>query len=381
MPVQQTVNNGIHGAANLGHGMYKRGRGFLQDFKDFINKGNAFDLAVAFILSAALAAVIKSLVEDIITPLFGLANNRNLDEMFVVLRCGSTCKYPTRALAQADGAGRSFDLLALWHSLFLTWNWGRFINTVIYLLLIGLFLFIIVKMYYGMRRKVQIKDKACPYCCKDVNGTAARCPHCTSWLEIDVQRRVEDEYNDSKAASSRSHSTTTLGTSNGLLREKGSIDELNNPKMMGVATGAGVAVGAGATNNLHSINMNNGYMSNQNNLYTNPLPGQLQGQNVYDGMGVNSLQDQRNYDGMGVSHQYRYDGMGVNQPAGQNTYDGMGVSHLAGHDNRGMHGGFDGIGADHSGSEGEHNGGLGSSSSSKPAASSSGGSGGGSSNV
>jgi large-conductance mechanosensitive channel len=41
--------------------VYKKGTGFLQDFKDFINKGNAFDLAVAFVLSTAFSAVIRSL--------------------------------------------------------------------------------------------------------------------------------------------------------------------------------------------------------------------------------------------------------------------------------------------------------------------------------
>ncbi|KAK3822554.1 MAG: large-conductance mechanosensitive channel [Linnemannia gamsii] len=362
MPVQQTMNNGLHTATNFGQGVFKKSRGFLQDFKDFINKGNAFDLAVAFILSAALAAVIKSLVEDIITPLFGLANNRNLDEMFVVLRCGSTCTYNTRALAQADGA--------------VTWNWGRFINSIIYLILIGFFLFIIVKLYYGMRRKVQVKDKACPYCCKDVNGTAARCPHCTSWLEIDVQRRVEGEYIDSKTNSNtgeRSLSTTTLGTSNGVLKEKGSMEMMNDSKKMGA--GAGAAVGSGAVDNVYNNNnnnsivsgnnMNNGYMSNQHNLYTNPLPGQLQGQRVYDGTGVSQIQDQRNYDGMGVSHQSGYDGMGVNQPPAQRGYDGMGVSHQNGHG---------GLGVDHPGhseGEGEHETGHGTSSLSKPKASSS----------
>ncbi|KAF9147647.1 hypothetical protein BG015_010677 [Linnemannia schmuckeri] len=162
MPVQKTMSNGM-----------RKGQGLLQDFKDFINKGNTFDLAVAFILSAALPAVIKSFVEDVIMPLFGLANNRNLDEMFVVLRCGQTCKYPTRVQAQADGA--------------VTWNWNRFINTIIYLLLVGFFLFDVVKLYYGARRMVQIKNKACFYYCKGVNGTEARCSFCASWLENDVR--------------------------------------------------------------------------------------------------------------------------------------------------------------------------------------------------
>jgi len=49
------------GAAHLGQGAINKGVGFCQDFRDFLTKGNAFDLAVAFILSTALSAVIRSM--------------------------------------------------------------------------------------------------------------------------------------------------------------------------------------------------------------------------------------------------------------------------------------------------------------------------------
>ncbi|KAG0281826.1 hypothetical protein BGZ96_001007, partial [Linnemannia gamsii] len=309
MPVQETMSNGVRNAAQLGQGVLKKGTGFLQDFKDFINRGNAFDLAVAFVLSTAIAAVLRSLVVDIITPLFGLGNNRNLDEMFVVLRCGSTCSYPTRAQAQADGA--------------VTWNWGAFINSVIYLLLVGFFLFLMVKIYYISRRKQHIKDKECPYCCKILNGMAARCPFCGTWLDDDIRRRVESDYNEPKTSAAGTHdgsmSTTTLGTSHGALKEKGSMDMMNgssnhhshNNDTTRLVTGAGVVAGAtgggGAVynNNINNTNsgvnmhsMNNGYMSNQNNLYTNPLPGQTQAD--YDGLGVAHQQGVAGYDGLGV---------------------------------------------------------------------------------
>lgn len=44
----------------------------IQEFKDFINRGNVMDLAVAVILGAAFSAIIGSLVEDIITPIIGM---------------------------------------------------------------------------------------------------------------------------------------------------------------------------------------------------------------------------------------------------------------------------------------------------------------------
>ncbi|MEM8849681.1 MAG: large-conductance mechanosensitive channel protein MscL [Pseudomonadota bacterium] len=44
----------------------------LQEFKDFIAKGNVMDLAVGIIIGAAFTAIVTSLVEDLINPLIGL---------------------------------------------------------------------------------------------------------------------------------------------------------------------------------------------------------------------------------------------------------------------------------------------------------------------
>jgi large conductance mechanosensitive channel len=43
----------------------------LKEFRDFINRGNVVDLAVAVIIGAAFGAIITSLVDDIIMPLVG----------------------------------------------------------------------------------------------------------------------------------------------------------------------------------------------------------------------------------------------------------------------------------------------------------------------
>jgi large conductance mechanosensitive channel len=44
----------------------------LKEFKDFINRGNVIDLAVAVIIGGAFGAIITSLVNDIIMPLIGV---------------------------------------------------------------------------------------------------------------------------------------------------------------------------------------------------------------------------------------------------------------------------------------------------------------------
>lgn len=44
----------------------------IQEFKDFIAKGNVMDMAVGIILGAAFTAIVTSLVDDLINPLLGL---------------------------------------------------------------------------------------------------------------------------------------------------------------------------------------------------------------------------------------------------------------------------------------------------------------------
>jgi len=41
----------------------------FREFRDFINRGNVIDLAVAVIMGAAFGAIVSSLIADIITPL------------------------------------------------------------------------------------------------------------------------------------------------------------------------------------------------------------------------------------------------------------------------------------------------------------------------
>ena len=44
----------------------------LKEFRDFINRGNVVDLAVAVIIGGAFGAIITSMVNDIIMPLIGV---------------------------------------------------------------------------------------------------------------------------------------------------------------------------------------------------------------------------------------------------------------------------------------------------------------------
>ena len=44
----------------------------LRDFKDFLMRGNIVELAVAFVIGVAFAAVVNSLVNDLIMPIIAM---------------------------------------------------------------------------------------------------------------------------------------------------------------------------------------------------------------------------------------------------------------------------------------------------------------------
>jgi len=48
----------------------------VSEFKEFISKGNVLDLAVGVIIGAAFGGIVKSLTDDVIMPVVGLATSR-----------------------------------------------------------------------------------------------------------------------------------------------------------------------------------------------------------------------------------------------------------------------------------------------------------------
>lgn len=136
------------------------------DFKAFINKGNVIELAVAFILGGAFAAVISSLVKDIIMPIVSLATGGiEFSNWFISLNGQS---YPTLVAAQAAGAA--------------TLNFGLLLNALITFLIVAFAVFLIVRAYNASRPK-SADTKDCPYCVSVVPIGATRCPACTSDLK------------------------------------------------------------------------------------------------------------------------------------------------------------------------------------------------------
>jgi large conductance mechanosensitive channel len=142
----------------------------VKDFKAFIERGNLLQIAVAFIMGVTFAAVITSLVNDIIMPAIGYAlGGVDFTSLFAVIKEGDPAG-PYNTVAQAKEAGA------------VTINYGIFINTIIVFIIIALVLFFLVKAYMRTQKPAAVSTKDCPFCFTAIPLAATRCPACTSEL-------------------------------------------------------------------------------------------------------------------------------------------------------------------------------------------------------
>lgn len=112
----------------------------LKEFKEFIVKGNAFDLAVGVIIGGAFGAMAGSFVSDIMMPPIGLlTGGTDFSNIFLTLKEGGTAG-PYASLAAAKEAGA------------VTLNVGAFLNTVVNLVIVGFVLFLMVRSINAARR-------------------------------------------------------------------------------------------------------------------------------------------------------------------------------------------------------------------------------------
>ncbi|MBM6779823.1 large conductance mechanosensitive channel protein MscL [Collinsella tanakaei] len=150
--------------------MAKDKKSIVEEFVEFISRGNVVDLAVGVIIGGAFTSVVNSLVSSIIQPLISaIGGNPEVKGLSVVLN------------------GQTIDF-------------GAFISAIISFLITAVAVFTIIK---GMNTFNDLKEKAiekaglakkaeeeaapeprkCPFCLQEIADDATRCPHCTSKLE------------------------------------------------------------------------------------------------------------------------------------------------------------------------------------------------------
>lgn len=108
----------------------------LKEFRDFIMTGNVVDLAVAVILAGAVGLVVTGFTNDIIMPIVGhFAGGMDFADMKYIL---------DPAVVGADG-----EVIELENSIM----YGKWVNSLINLVIVGFVLFMMVKGYSKVRKK------------------------------------------------------------------------------------------------------------------------------------------------------------------------------------------------------------------------------------
>ncbi|MDD6729209.1 MAG: large conductance mechanosensitive channel protein MscL [Eubacteriales bacterium] len=131
---------------------------FLQEFKEFISKGNVLDLAVGVIIGGAFSSIVTSLTDNIINPLINCIGGAEIQGKIHLV-------------------GENYI------------DYGAFISAIINFIIMAFIIFCIVKavnkaMSIGKKEKEAPAPttKKCPYCKSEIPIDAVKCCHCTSDL-------------------------------------------------------------------------------------------------------------------------------------------------------------------------------------------------------
>lgn len=139
---------------------------FLNEFKAFALRGNVLDLAVGVIIGGAFQGIVKSLVDDVISPVIGLFAQEDFSTLVITIGDVNV-------------------------------RYGAFITAVINFLIMAFLIFLLVK---GMNKLSNLGSKKveeatkepttkeCPFCYTQISIKAIRCPNCTSVLEEETEQ-------------------------------------------------------------------------------------------------------------------------------------------------------------------------------------------------
>ena len=142
---------------------------FLKEFREFIDRGNVMDLAVAVIIGGAFTSIVTALTSNIINPLISVLAGGGVDSISGLVVPGTEIDF------------------------------GAFISACINFLIVAFIVFLLVR---AVNRAKSIGDKlagkvaedaeaapVCPYCLEEIKEGATRCPHCAGSFDAPVKAK------------------------------------------------------------------------------------------------------------------------------------------------------------------------------------------------
>lgn len=131
----------------------------MKDFRQFLVRGNLIDLAVAVVLGVAFAAVVTSLVEDLITPLIAAI------------------------FGEPDFSGLTFTINGS------EFRYGAFLNSLLsFVTIAAVIFFLVIKPVNALLERLRTEPadehmRKCPECVSEIPVEAKRCAFCTAKVQ------------------------------------------------------------------------------------------------------------------------------------------------------------------------------------------------------
>lgn len=120
----------------------------VKDFRDFVGKGNAIDLAVGLIVGSAITTILKSFVDELIVPLTGLLGKADFANSYFVLKGivpEGTALSEARKIAGAVVLGH-----------------GQFATVLVNTLILAFAVFLVVRSINKMKARMEKEQAAAP---------------------------------------------------------------------------------------------------------------------------------------------------------------------------------------------------------------------------
>lgn len=113
-------------------------KGEMNEFLQFISRGNVIDLAVGSTIGAAFGAVVTSFTKDILSPILDMFRSNSFEDSFYVVRNGPNSPYDNKDDAKKDGA--------------LVLTYGSFLQTCINFFIQAVCIFIVIRAVTHLRQ-------------------------------------------------------------------------------------------------------------------------------------------------------------------------------------------------------------------------------------
>ncbi len=118
----------------------------LNEFRNFIARGNVFDMAVGIIIGAAFTTIVNSMVGDLIMPIIGvLTSGVDFSDLYITLDGND---YANMKAAKDAGAA--------------VISYGVFINAVINFMIVSFVIFMLVKQVNRLKKEEATTPAAPP---------------------------------------------------------------------------------------------------------------------------------------------------------------------------------------------------------------------------